>query len=86
MPSLYNTYGAKTLRSKFCKDKQNYISDTNLLKAWLTRNPIRRFLYIKAGCLCLLIKAFFILLMYCLIRVLAFHSDVSAVFIVGCLR
>jgi len=23
MLSLYNTYGAETLRSKFCKDKQN---------------------------------------------------------------
>jgi hypothetical protein len=30
MPPLYNTYGAKTLRSKFCKDKQ-----IDLPKVWL---------------------------------------------------
>jgi hypothetical protein len=34
----------------------------------------------------LLFKAFFILSMYWLIRVLAFHSDVSAVPILGCPR
>jgi hypothetical protein len=39
---------------------------------------------IITGCLCLLFKAFFILSMYWFIRVLAFHSDVSAVSIVGC--
>ena len=36
------------------------------------------------GAFFLLFKAFFILLMYWLIHVLAFHSDVSAVPIVGC--
>jgi hypothetical protein len=41
---------------------------------------------IITGCLCLLFKAFFILSMYWLIRVLAFHSDVSAVPILGCPR
>ena len=52
MPHVYNTYGAKTLCSKFCKGKYNYIFDTDLLKAWLTRNPIRRFLYFKAKMQC----------------------------------
>jgi len=52
MPHVYNTYGAKTLCSKFCKDKYNYIFDTDLLKSWLTRNPIRRFLYFKAKMQC----------------------------------
>jgi len=41
---------------------------------------------IITGCLCLLFKAFFIFSMYWLIRVLAFHSDVSVVPILGCLR
>jgi hypothetical protein len=31
MPPLYNTYGAKTLQSKFCKDKQKLTSKTDLL-------------------------------------------------------
>jgi hypothetical protein len=38
---------------------------------------------IITGCLCLLFKAFFILSMHWLIRVLAFHLDVSAVPIMG---
>jgi hypothetical protein len=38
------------------------------------------------GCLCLLFQAFIILSMYWLIRVLAFHSNVSAVPILGCPR
>ena len=41
---------------------------------------------IVIGCLCLLTKAFFALPMYWLIRVLAFHSNVSAVPILGCPR
>ena len=41
---------------------------------------------IVIGCLCLLTKAFFALPMYWLIRMLAFHSNVSAVPISGCLR
>jgi hypothetical protein len=32
MPPNYNTYEAKTLSSKFCKDKQNWSSETGLLK------------------------------------------------------
>jgi len=32
MPPNYNTYEAKTLSSKFCKDKQNWSSETSLLK------------------------------------------------------
>ena len=38
MPPLYNTYGAKTLRSKFCKDKQNWTFDLDLLKTQLIWN------------------------------------------------
>ena len=38
---------------------------------------------IITGCLCLLFKAFFILSMYWLIRVLAFHSNISVVPILG---
>ena len=41
---------------------------------------------IITGCLCLLFQAFIILSMYWLIRVLAFHSNVSAVPILGCPR
>jgi len=41
---------------------------------------------IITGCLCLLFKAFFILSMYWLICVLAFHSNISAVPILGCPR
>jgi len=41
---------------------------------------------IVIGCLCLLTKAFFALPMYWLIRMLAFHSNVSVVPILGCLR
>jgi len=41
---------------------------------------------IVIGCLCLLTKAFFALPMYWLIRMLAFHSNVNAVPISGCLR
>jgi len=41
---------------------------------------------IVIGCLCLLTKALFALPMYWLIRMLAFHSNVSAVPISGCLR
>jgi len=41
---------------------------------------------IVIGCLCLLTKTFFALPMYWLICVLAFHSNVSAVPISGCLR
>jgi len=40
MPSLYNSYEEKTLHSKFCKDKQNKTSKTDLIKTWLTRNSI----------------------------------------------
>jgi hypothetical protein len=34
--ALYNAYRAKILRSKFCKDKQNWSFETGLLKIWLT--------------------------------------------------
>jgi len=34
MPSLYNTYGAGVLRSKFYKDKQNWTSETDLVEVW----------------------------------------------------
>jgi hypothetical protein len=37
---LYNTYGAKTLRSKFCKDKHNWSSETGLLKLGRPENPL----------------------------------------------
>jgi hypothetical protein len=39
MPPLYNTYRAKTLRSKFCKDKQNWSSETGLLELGRPENP-----------------------------------------------
>jgi len=42
--------------------------------------------FIVLGCLCLHSKAFFILSMYWLLRVLAFHSNVNAVPILGCPR
>ena len=38
MPPLYNTYEAKTLCSKFCKDKQNWSSEIGLLKLGLPEN------------------------------------------------
>jgi hypothetical protein len=38
MPPLYNTYKAKTLCSKFCKDKQNWSSEIGLLKLGLPEN------------------------------------------------
>jgi len=56
MPPLYNTYEAKTLHNKFCKDKQNWSSKTNLLKTWLIWNsvfttiPFNRKLTIKTMC------------------------------------
>jgi hypothetical protein len=34
-PPLYNAYEAKILRSKFCKDKQNWSFNTDFLKAWI---------------------------------------------------
>jgi hypothetical protein len=35
MPPLYNAYGAAgVLRSKFYKDKQNWTSETDIVKAW----------------------------------------------------
>jgi hypothetical protein len=37
-PLFYSAYGAKILRSKYCKDKQNWSSETGLLKIWLTWN------------------------------------------------
>ena len=56
MPPLYNAYGAEVLRSKFYKDKQNWSSETNLLKTWLIWNPVfttipfNRKLTIKTTC------------------------------------
>jgi hypothetical protein len=38
MAPLYNAYGAKILRSKFCKDKQNWSFETSLLEIWWTYN------------------------------------------------
>jgi hypothetical protein len=32
LPPLYNAYRAKILRSKCCKDKQNWSSETGLLE------------------------------------------------------
>jgi len=40
MPPLYNAYGAKTLRSKFCKDKQNWTFNLDPLKIGLIWNSI----------------------------------------------
>ena len=51
---------------------------------WNIGPPLRCSIF--TGCLCLLFKAFFILSMYWLIRVLPFHSDVSAMPILGCPR
>jgi len=39
-PPLYNAYKAKTLCSKFCKNKLNWTFKTDFLKAWLIWSSI----------------------------------------------
>jgi len=49
MPPLYNAYGAKTLRSKFCKDKQNWTFNLDLLKTGLIWNSIFIAIWFQPG-------------------------------------